>query len=64
MSIDYGANKMTTDTLSQWSIKLDNQTRARKQVLETRKWGLRLYRTTSKTTQNTILVLMTMRGLA
>lgn len=55
---------MTTDKLKQWSIKLDNQKRTQQKVIEMRKWGLRLYRTTSKTTQNTILVLMTLGGLA
>ena len=55
---------MTIDTLNQWSIKLDNQKRTQQKVIEMRKWGLRLYRTTSKTTKNTIMVLMAMGGLA
>lgn len=55
---------MTTDKLKEWSIKLDNKKRTKQKVIEMRKWGLRLYRTTSKTTQNTILVLMTLGGLA
>ena len=62
--MDNGANKMTTDKLKEWSIKLDNKKRTKQKVIEMRKWGLRLYRTTSKTTQNTIMVLMTMGGLA
>lgn len=55
---------MTTDKLKEWSMKTDNQKRTQQKVIEMRKWGLRLYRTTSKTTQNTIIVLMTMGGLA
>ena len=54
---------MTIDTLNQWSIKLDNKKRTQQKVIEMRKWGLRLYITTSKTTQNTIMVLMTMGGV-
>lgn len=55
---------MTTDKLNQWSIKLDNQKRTQQKEIQARKWKTRLYRTTSKTTQNTILVLMTLGGLA
>lgn len=54
---------MTIDTLIPWSIKLDNQKRTQQKVIEMRKWGLRLYRTTSKTIQNTIIMLMTMGGV-
>jgi len=35
--MDNGANKMTIDTLNQWSIKLDNQKRTQQKVIEMRK---------------------------